>query len=102
MPIYSQICPLVSEEKIFQDFAFGNQNPAWIFFIWASLIEDHPRIIYMIFYQNWPDGFRGDVDDARRTIHAGRRTKVSWKQQQQQKKNSLKQLGHLVLLRWAI
>ena len=55
MPIYSQICLLVSEEKIFKNFVFGchgNQNSAWIYFIWAILIEDHIRIIYVKFYQS--------------------------------------------------
>ena len=107
MPIYNEICALVSEKKIFKEliciiirktahlrggliywrskfvlailidghlmtiyanlhsnlsisfrgedfkiFVFGchsNQNSAWIYFIWAIFIEDHPRTIYAKF-----------------------------------------------------
>ena len=45
MSFYSQIWQLTSK-KIFKVFDFGchgNQNSAWIYSIWAILIEDHPR-----------------------------------------------------------
>ena len=55
MPIYSQICPLVSKEKIFKELIciiIGKTSPYrdlnywWRKFVLATLVKGHQMIIY--------------------------------------------------------
>ena len=87
IPNNKALCLLVSEKKIFKDFAIffpfgchGNQTYGWNSISWTTLVQLHPSNIPAKFHQDWPCGLGGEVvlrNCGRRTTDIGRSQKLT-------------------------